>query len=252
MTHDEMVHDDGFFGEDVAARYDDDAAIFAPEVVDPVVEFIAELAGSGRALELGIGTGRIAIPLAQRGVPVHGIDISRAMLARIDGKPGSELVEVTVGDFSTTKVEGRFRVAYLVFNTINNLTSQEAQIACFQNVADHLEPGGAFVIEVGVPGLRKLPPGQTNLVFHLSEDRWGIDEYHPATQEMWSHHFKAEGSELRRMSVPFRYAWPAELDLMALMSGLRLRERWSDWNRSPFTDESTQHVSVWEKPPHAN
>ncbi len=242
------MHDDGYFDEAVAARYDQDTAIFAPEVVDPVVDFLVDLAGKGRALELGIGTGRIAVPLARRGVPVHGIDISLAMLARIEGKPGAENIEVTVGDFSATRVPGSFAVAYLVFNTINNLTSQEAQVACFRNVADHLDPGGTFVIEVGVPALRSLAPGQTNLVFHFSEDRWGIDEYHPATQEFWSHHFKAEGTELRRMSVPFRYTWPSELDLMAQMAGMRLRERWENWDRSPFTDESTRHVSVWEKP----
>src|SRR5690348_8229985 len=149
-----MDHDDGYFGEDVASRYDDDAEIFAAEAIDPIVDMLFELAGGGPALELGIGTGRIALPLSQRGVPVHGIDMSRAMVARLREKPGGDAVGVSVGDFATTAVDGRFTLAYLVFNTISNLTTQEAQVACFRNVAAHLEPGGCFVIENGVPSLR--------------------------------------------------------------------------------------------------
>ncbi len=241
------MHDDGYFGEEVAARYDADTSISAPEVVDPVVDFLAQLAGDGRALEFAIGTGRIGLPLSGRGVPVHGIELSQAMVARLRSKPGAEAVGVTVGDMATTTVEGSFRVVFLVFNTIGNLTTQEAQVACFRNAAAHLEPGGTFVIEVGLPDLRRLPPGDTSRVFHLSDDRWGIDEYDVVSQGMVSHHFAVRDGELKRLSVPFRYAWPAELDLMAQLAGMTLRERWAGWTREPFTAESRQHVSVWEK-----
>jgi SAM-dependent methyltransferase len=243
------VHDDGYFGERVAARYDESAEVmFDAGAVDPVVNLLAELAGSGRALELGIGTGRIALPLAQRGVPVHGIDMSKAMVARLRAKPGGEDVDVTIGDFATTTVDGTFSVAYLVFNTIMNLTTQAAQVACFRNVASHLEPGGCFVIEVGVPSLQRLPPGETIHAFHVSETRWGFDEFDVARQGLTSHHFEIVDGKVKRNSVPFRYAWPAELDLMAELAGLRLRDRWSGWKREPFTSDSRKHVSVWEKP----
>ena len=243
------MHDDGYFDERVAARYDESSPeMFDPAVVDPVVDFLVELAGSGRALELGIGTGRIALPLTQRGVPVHGIELSKAMAARLQAKPGADEIGVTIGDFSTTTVEGTFSVAYLVFNTIMNLTTQAAQVACFRNVAAHLEPGGCFVIEVGVPGLQGLPPGETLRVFHVSETRWGFDEFDVANQGLVSHHFEIVDERAERLSVPFRYAWPAELDLMAQLAGMRLRERWSGWRREPFTSESRKHVSVWEKP----
>src|SRR5438128_405628 len=157
-------------------------------VVDPVIDLLVELAGSGRALELGIGTGRIALPLAQRGVPVHGIDLSKAMAARLRAKPGGDAIGVTIGDFATTTVDGTFSVAYLVFNTISNLTTQAAQVACFRNVASHLEPGGCFVIEVGIPDLQRLPPGETVRAFHVSETHWGLDEYDVAVQGLTSHH----------------------------------------------------------------
>jgi SAM-dependent methyltransferase len=244
------VHDgDGYFDERVAARYDDDSAeMFDPGVLEPVVEFLAELAGSGRALELGIGTGRIALPLAQRGVQVHGIDLSKAMVARLRAKPGSEDIGVTIGDFATTSVDGSFSLAYLVFNTIMNLTTQEAQVACFGNVAAHLEPGGSFVIEVMIPELQRLPPGETFQVFDTSEKHWGIDEYDVATQGLISHHFETVDGRLERSSAPFRYVWPSELDLMAELAGMRLRERWGGWKREPFTSDSRKHVSVWEKP----
>ena len=242
-----MPDDDGYFGESVAARYDDDTEMFDPAVVDPTVEFLAGLAGDGRALELGIGTGRIALPLAHRGVPVHGIDLSHAMVARLRAKPGGEEIGVTIGDFATTTVDGSFSLAYLVFNTIMNLTTQAAQVACFRNVAAHLEPGGAFVIEVGVPGLRRLPPGETVHAFHFSETRWGLDEYDVANQGLVSHHVTLVDETIERNSIPFRYVWPAELDLMAELAGMTLRERWSGWQREPFTSESDTHVSVWEK-----
>jgi SAM-dependent methyltransferase len=238
-----------FFDEPVAARYDaSSAAMFAPEVVEPTVEFLSALAGGGRALELGVGTGRIALPLAARGVPVHGIDLSAAMVARLREKPGAEAVGVTVGDFATTRVDGTFSLAYLVFNTISNLTTQDQQVACFRNVAAHLEAGGCFVIEVGTPSLQRLPAGETMLVFAAEEGHWGIDEYDVANQALVSHHFSVvEDGRIERSSIPFRYAWPAELDLMAQLAGMRLRERWADWDRSPFTSDSRKHVSVWQK-----
>src|SRR5215204_4778036 len=222
--------------------------MFDAAVVDPVVDFLVELAGTGRALELGVGTGRIALPLARRGVSVHGIDLSEAMIARLRAKPGGDEIGVTIGDFATTSVDGPFSVAYLVFNTIMNLTTQDAQIACFRNVAAHLEPGACFVVEVGVPSLRRLPPGETIHAFHVSETRWGIDEFDVARQGLTSHHFVVVDGKLEHVSIPFRYVWPAELDLMAELAGMSLRERWSDWRREPFTSESEKHVSVWEKP----
>ena len=243
------MHDDGYFDERVAARYDESAAeMFDLAVVEPVIDLLVELAGSGRALELGIGTGRIALPLVQRGVPVHGIELSKAMAAKLRAKPGGEDIGVTIGDFATTTVDGTFSVAYLVFNTIMNLTTQEAQVACFRNVAAHLEPGGCFVIEVGVPGLQSLPPGETFHVFHVSETRWGFDEFDVARQGLISHHFETVDGKIERFSVPFRYAWPAEYDLMAQLAGMTPRERWSGWTREPFTSDSRKHVSVWEKP----
>jgi SAM-dependent methyltransferase len=243
------MSDDGYFDERVAARYDETSAeMFDPEVVDPVVDLLVELAGSGRALELGIGTGRIALPLAQRGVPVHGIELSKAMAAKLRAKPGGEDIGVTIGDFAATTPDGTFSVAYLVFNTILNLTTQAAQVACFQNVAAHLEPGGCFVIEVGVPRLQELPPGETFRVFHVSESRWGFDEYDVVNQGLISHHFEIVDGRAERLSIPFRYAWPSELDLMAQLAGMTLRERWSGWKREPFTSDSDKHVSVWEKP----
>jgi len=244
------AHDDGYFDEGVAASYDDDAAdMYDPAVLEPAVDFLAGLAGDGRALELGVGTGRIALPLAERGVEVHGIDLSQAMLARLRAKPGADSVGVTAGDFATTSVEGAFRLVYLVFNTIGNLTTQEAQVACFRNAAAHLEPGGCFVIELLVPALQRLPPGETVRPFHVSETYWGFDEYDVATQGLISHHLSiADDGSAEHFSIPFRYVWPAELDLMAQLAGMRLRERWAGWDRDPFTNDSDTHVSVWEKP----
>jgi SAM-dependent methyltransferase len=240
---------DGYFGEQVAAAYDDDESeMFSPESITPVVDLLAGLAGNGRALELGIGTGRIALPLAQRGLAVHGIDLSRAMVARLRAKPGGHQIAVTTGDFATTRVDGTFAVVYLVFNTIMNLTTQEAQVACFRNAAAHLAPGGCFVIEVMVPDLRRLPPGQEAVPFQISSQRWGFDLYDVATQSMSSNYIELTDGRGVYSSMPFRYAWPAELDLMAQLAGMRLRERWAGWNREPFTSESRQHVSVWEKP----
>ena len=240
---------DNYFGEQVAETYDAASAdMFAPEVVDPVVDFLAHLARGGAALELGIGTGRIALPLAQRGVRVHGIDYSPEMLTKLQSKSGAESIGVTLGDFATTLVDGTFSVAYIVFNTIMNLTTQDQQIACFQNVAKHLEPGGCFVVEVGVPALQRLPSGETVRPFNISTDQFGFDEYGVASQSLVSHHYSVVDGRLEVNSVPFRYVWPSELDLMARLAQLTLRERWGGWRREPFANDSTMHVSVYERP----
>jgi SAM-dependent methyltransferase len=242
------VHEN-HFGEAVAARYDDASdPVFAPELIDATVGLLTDLAGGGPALEFGIGTGRIAVPLAARGVPVAGIDLSEAMVARLREKPGADAIDVTIGDFATTRVDGTFALVYLVFNTISNLTTQDAQVACFENAAAHLEPGGCFLIEVGVPQLQRLPPGETVRPFDISPTHLGFDEYDVANQGLISHHYTLRDGAFDPVSVPFRYTWPAELDLMARIAGMRLRERWSGWSRAPFTSDSRSHVSVWERP----
>lgn len=243
------MDDDGYFDERIAETYDEDSVeMFDPATVDPAVDLLVELAQGGRALELGIGTGRIALPLAQRGVPVHGIDLSKAMVERLRAKPGSEGIGTTIGDFGTTKVEQTFSLVYLVYNTIMNPTTQAAQVACFRNAATHLEPGGCFLIEVLVPGLQRLPPGETYQVFCGSENYWGIDEYDVATQGVKSHHLEDVDGRLERFSAPYRYVWPSELDLMAQLAGMTLRDRWGGWKREPFTNDSRKHVSVWALP----
>src|SRR5437867_6147597 len=227
---------ENYFGERVAERFDERYAYQAePAVVDPIVDFLADRARGGAALELGIGTGRIALPLAGRGVRVHGIDLSEAMVARLREKPGAERIEVAIGDFATTRVDGTFSLAYVVFNTIGNLTTQDAQVACFENVAAHLESGGCFVIELGVPGLRTLPPGERLQVFDFSGEHIRIDDYDVENQGLISHHLSLADGNWTLVSMPFRYAWPAELDLMAQIAGMTLRERWSGWKREPFT-----------------
>jgi SAM-dependent methyltransferase len=242
---------DGYFGERVAAGYDDPSdRMFRPEAIDPAVGLLAGLAGSGPALELAIGTGRIGLPLSLRGVPVHGNELSRAMAARLGAKPGGEAIAVTIGDMATTRIEGEgtFTVAYLVFNTINNLTTQEAQAACFRNVARHLAPGGCFVIETSVPPLRQLPPGQDILGYRAGPGRIVSYSFDHATQQYRGHYVEFADGPGEYRTIPFRYVWPAELDLMAQLAGLRLRDRWAGWNHEPFTTDSRSHVSVWEKP----
>ena len=231
-----------YFAGPVAERYDASLGAWGdPDAIAATVDFLAELAGGGAALELGIGTGRIALPLAQRGIPVHGIDLSEDMVAQLRAKPGGDLIPVTFGDFATTRVERSFALAYVVFNTINNLTTQDAQAACFENVAAQLEPGGCFVVEVGVP------PRAPLTVFDLSDDHAGVDEYDADTQRLVSHHFTLVDGRWERRSIPFRAAWPAELDLMARLAGMTLRERWAGWKHEEFTQASRKHVSVWEK-----
>ena len=238
---------ENWFDEDVASTYDDGCDP-SPEAAIGLLATLA--APGGRALELAIGTGRVALPLAARGVAVSGIELSPAMLARLRAKPGGDAasIPVVLGDMATERVEGAFDVVYLVFDTIMNLTTQGVQVACFAGAARHLRPGGAFVVEVGVPALQLLPPGQRWVAYDVSEDHVGVDEYDVLTQAMVSHHVTtgAEG-RVRRTSTPFRYVWPSELDLMARLAGLRLRDRWAGWDRAPFTGSSTSHVSVWAK-----
>jgi SAM-dependent methyltransferase len=240
---------EGFFGERAASFYDErSAGMSAREIVGPVVEMLAELAGDRSALEFGIGTGRIALPLAERGVRVAGVDNSEAMLARLRAKPGAEDIEAVLGDFASTRVGGEFSVVYLVFNTISNLVTQDAQVACFQNAAAHLRRGGRFVIENGVPALQSLPPGQTVLPFRADPEGFSFDVYDVVTQRFSSQHFYIVDGRLEAFPVEFRYAWPAELDLMARLAGMRLQDRWAGWRREPFTALSPSHVSVYEKP----
>jgi SAM-dependent methyltransferase len=243
------VTDEGFFGERVAASYDEDGTgMFAPEVVDPAVGQLAELAGDGAALELGIGTGRIALPLAARGVRVAGIDSSEPMVARLRAKPGGEALEVAIGDFATTRVPGVFSLVYLVFNTIFNLVTQDAQVACFANAAAHLAPGGRFVVETMVPDLQNLPVGQTIIPFRAGPDGISFDVYDVVTQRFSSQHYVFQDGRVSVFPVEFRYAWPSELDLMARLAGMIFEHRWDGWGRAPFTRLSRSHVSVWRKP----
>jgi trans-aconitate methyltransferase len=239
---------ENYFDERIAKSYEAKwPELFEPAAVDPAVHFLAALAGTGAALELGIGTGRLAIPLSQRGVRVHGIDLSPDMVAQLHAKPGTDDIGVTIGDFATTRVGGRFTLAYLVRNTITNLTTQDEQVACFGNVAAQLEPGGCFVIEVYIPQLQRLPPGETIHAFAVTPTHLGFEEYDVATQIAFSHHYWVVDGQLETFSAPHRYVWPSELDLMARLAGMALRERWSGWTRGPFTSDSRTHVSVWEK-----
>jgi SAM-dependent methyltransferase len=236
------------FGEGVAEHFDERYAYLAePAVVDPIVSFLADLARGGAALELGIGTGRIALPLAQRGIRVHGIELSEAMVAQLRAKPGAQQVGVTVGDFASATVDKRFAIAYIVANTIMNLTTQDEQVSCFQNVAAHLEPNGCFVVEALVPRLRRLPPGETFQPFAVGSTHLGFDEYDVVSQGLVSHHYWIDDGKVDIVSPPFRYVWPSELDLMARLADMKLRERWGGWKQEPFTSESDKHVSVWQK-----
>jgi len=238
-----MPNDD-YFDAPVAARYDADHGGADPSAA---VQVLAELAGNAPALEFAIGTGRVALPLHAKGVEVHGIELSDAMVAQMRAKPGAEHISVIIGDMATTWVEATFGLVFLVFNTINNLTTQEAQVACFQNAARHLEPGGHFVIEVQVPPLQRLPEGETLLAFATGGAHMGTDEIDVVTQAFTSHHVWTEGAKTRTLSVPMRYVWPSELDLMARLAGLELVHRWADWQKTPFGARSRTHVSVWRK-----
>jgi SAM-dependent methyltransferase len=244
-----MESGEGFFGEDVAASYDEDSAsMFDPAVLVPAVDRLAELAGAGRALEFAVGTGRIALPLAERGVPVVGIDSSAEMLARLGEKPGAERVEAIAGDMATTRVDGDFSLVYLVFNTIFNLTTQDGQVACFENAAAHLTGGGRFVIEARVPELQRLPLGQTVLPWRADPSGLSFYVYDVVTQRLSGRHYDIEDGAMQARPIEMRYAWPAELDLMARLAGMRLEQRWGGWSGEPFTGLSPAHVSVYVKP----
>lgn len=236
-----------FFDDRIAARYDDPAdPMNSPAVVDPAVDRLEALAGGGRVLEFAIGTGRIAVPLRSRGVDVQGIEISEPMVVVLRAKPDAAGIEVTMGDMATTRVEGAFSLVYLVYNTITNLLEQEEQVACFVNAAAHLVDGGRFVIETGVPRLRRLGVGETFLPFDVSEGHIGIDEFDVVNQRLTSHHYWPRDGAAS-FSSTHRYAWPAEYDLMARIAGLSLESRWAGWDGAPFTADSTSHVSVWRK-----
>ena len=236
------------FDEWIAQHYDTLwPEVLEPDVLDSAVDLLADLADGGAALEFGVGTGRLAIPLNQRGVRVHGIELSPAMAAALRAKPGGQHVEMTIGDFATTNVGATFRLVYLVRNTITNLTTQDEQVECFRNAAAHLQTGGTFVIENYIPALQRLPPGETSVVFVSTPTHIGVEEYDIAKQVAVSRHHWVVDGQLRTFSSPHRYLWPSELDLMARLAGLTLRDRWAGWNREPFTSESRSHVSVWQK-----
>jgi SAM-dependent methyltransferase len=210
------------------------------------VSLLAELAGDGPALEFAIGTGRVALPLHARGVAVSGIDLSAAMVERLRAKPGGSDIEVVVGDMTTARLGSSHSLVYVIWNSLMNLTTQDLQVECFVNAARHLRPGGRFVVEVTVPQLQRLPPGETARPFLVSDERLGFDTYDVVTQELVSHHWwYDEDGGARRSSYPFRYVWPAELDLMARLAGMSLETRWGGWRREPFTADSTTHVSVY-------
>ncbi|WP_171209769.1 MULTISPECIES: bifunctional 2-polyprenyl-6-hydroxyphenol methylase/3-demethylubiquinol 3-O-methyltransferase UbiG [unclassified Ruegeria] len=238
---------DGYFDEETARSYDQDHGSNDPSLIRATTDCLIELAGKGDILEFATGTGRIALPLADMGANVKGIELSRAMVQRLREKETGKPLDITIGDITSARVEGAFSLVFLVFNTIDNLTTQEAQIACFENASRHLSKGGRFLIETQVPPLQKLPFGEMKLAFANTNRHFGIDEFDIATQNYTSHHVWMTDLVHKHKSIPFRYAWPSELDLMARIAGLRLEFRWSDWNRSPYDRLSTKHISVWKK-----
>jgi SAM-dependent methyltransferase len=238
------------WGPELAGVYDSTySAMFEPSVLDPMTSVLAELAAGGPALEFAVGTGRVALALRARGTEVHGLELSRHMAERLSAKPGGDAILVTIGDMTAACVPGApFRLVYLVANTIMNVTTQDDQLAVFANAAAHLEPGGCFVVEVIVPQLRRVPPGDTSRVFTLETDHVGIETFDDLVGQIaWSHHWMEAGGRLVRHSAPYRYVWPSELDLMARIAGFRLRERWSGWDRAPFTSGSDSQVAVFER-----
>lgn len=241
---------DDIWDTETAARYDTPGTgMFADDVVEPAVERLAELAGDGRALEFAIGTGRVAVPLSQRGISVTGIELSPAMVAELRKKASEAAIPIILGDMAAATAPGRYALVYLVFNTISNLLTQEQQVACFRNAARHLAPGGRFVIELWVPDLRRLPPTQQAVVWQSAPGTIGLDTYDVLRQHVVSHHFRfGEGRQAELFRSPHRYIWPAELDLMAQLAGFMLESRHADWAGSEFTAESRSHVSVYRLP----
>jgi SAM-dependent methyltransferase len=238
------------WGRDIAETYDaGSASMFDPAVLDPTVELLAELARGGPALEFAVGTGRVALPLSDRGIRVAGIELSPHMAAQLRAKPGADAVAVTIGDMTATRVAGAFTLVYVVWNTIMNVTTQDEQLAVFNNAAAHLAPGGRFVVEVEVPQAHRRPPDDPGRVFAMDDEHVGIDTYDdPIGQILSSHHWTSVDGRLVRHSAPYRYVWPAELTLMGRLAGLRLAHRWAGWRKEPFTADSTNLVAVFEKP----
>ncbi|MCI2239991.1 class I SAM-dependent methyltransferase [Paenibacillus sp. TRM 82003] len=239
------------WGPEVARDYDEASAFTStPEVLGPTVDFLARRAADGAALELAVGTGRVALPLSARGVPVAGVELSEHMAARLREKPGADAVPVAIGDMASATAPGcgGFRLVYLVYNTITNLLTQDEQVACFRNAARHLEPGGVFVVEVFVPPLQRLPPGQTAIPFHVGEHHVGVDTIDVLNQRLVSHHYRVRDGAGSLFRSPHRWVWPSELDLMARLAGMEPAGRWADWDESPFTAASTSHVSAWRLP----
>jgi SAM-dependent methyltransferase len=239
------------WGRDVAEVYDaTSSAMFDPPVLDPTVDLLVELARGGPVLEFAVGTGRVALPLRARGISVHGIELSPEMVERLRAKPGGDALPVMIGDMTTVRVPGKFTLVYLVANTIMNVTTQDEQLAAFANAAAHLQPGGCFVVEVIVPQLRRVPPGEVGRIFRLDPDHVGIETFDDLVgQVAWSHHWMEVGGRLVRHSAPYRHVWPSELDLMARIAGLHLRERWAGWDQAAFTSDSVSQVAVFEKAP---
>jgi SAM-dependent methyltransferase len=244
------LRQDEIWDDEVAGRYDTPGeGMFAPDVLGPTVDRLVALAGGGRVLELAIGTGRVAVPLVERGVPVTGIELSAPMVARLRDKADEAAIPVVMGDMATTTAPGEYALVYLVFNTISNLLTQDEQVACFRNAARHLAPGGRFVVELWVPGIRRLPPGQAAVPFHVGRRHVGFDTYDMTTQQGTSHHYhRHDDGTVTYGESNFRYIWPAECDLMAQLAGMDLERRVADWHGAPFTTDSESHVSVWRKP----
>jgi SAM-dependent methyltransferase len=245
-----MSQQNDIWDEEAAKSYDTPGnGMFSSEVLGPTVDRLVELAAEGAALEFAIGTGRVALPLRQRGVPVAGIELSPAMVAQLRTKADQESIPVVIGDMTTTRVPGQYTLVFLVFNSISNLLSQTEQVECFRNAARHLTPGGRFVIELWVPELRKLPMGQDSIVATSEPGHFCVDRYDILRQQVVSNHFfLGEGRKAVTGHSRHRYIWPGELDLMAQMAGLELESRHADWAGADFTAESYSHVSVYRLP----
>jgi SAM-dependent methyltransferase len=243
-----LVVPQNLFTGRVAEGYDlGSPEMYEPALLTATAAFLSAEARGGRALEFGIGTGRVALALSQLGVPVSGIDISADMIDQLHRKPASAPIETAVGDFATTVVAGEFSLVYVVFNSITNLLEQSEWVQAFRNAARHLGPAGRFVMELEVPDLRRFPPGSVARPFEVGPRHLGFDTLDLASQQGVSHHYYFVEDQVGRFDSPFRYAWPAEVDLMAEMASMKLRDRFADWDRSPFTGDSRKHISVWER-----